>query len=242
MRWIFLSLLLINGVLFLWQWLQREHAPVATAVVSPPAAAESVAQLVLLQELEQETLSHMLQQKQARLRMAEAEAVEESGQPLCTLVGPYAALLKAEYLVEHMAALDIKAELQEVEIPGEVGYWVYLAPEVSKKQALRRLHELQAKNIDSYVIPKGDLANGISFGMFSEQQRAERRQAEMLTKGYVAEIREITRSHKETWVIFMPQEAQKVGEELWQQVLNDADGLERRQNFCPSVASVENFQ
>jgi len=242
MRWIFLSLLLINGVVFLWQWQQRTPAPVTNTSTAPAESVSGVKQLVLLQELEQDTLSHLLQQKQERLRMAEIEAVEDARQPLCTLVGPYAALLQAEYLVERMAALDIKAELQEVEIPGEMGYWVYLAPEVSKKQALRRLHELQAKKIDSYVIPKGDLANGISFGMFSERRRAEIRQAEMVAKGYAVEIREIARSHKENWVIFMPREAQKVGEELWQQVLDDGVGLERRQNFCPSVASVENFQ
>ena len=246
MRWIFLSLILINGAVFFWQWQQREavaaQRPVPKAMPSRAEAMPGVEKLVLLSELEEEALAVLLQQKQERLRMAEAEVLAEAEQPLCTLVGPYAKLLKAEYLVEHMAALEIKAEVQEVEIPGDVGYWVYLAPEVSKKEALRRLHELQAKGVDSYVIPRGELANGISFGMFSQQELANKRQSDMVAQGYATGIKEITRSHKENWVIFAPEEALKVGEEVWQKVLDEGPGMERRQNFCPSVASVENFQ
>ncbi len=244
MRWIFLSLLMLNGVYLFWQWrVQGFAGSEALNKSRPPAAPQSseVRKLALLSELEEETLAAMLRQKQERLRLAEKQEVAAAEQPLCTLVGPYVKLLKAEYLVENMAALEVEAEIQEVEIPGEVGYWVYLAPEVSKKEALRRLHELQAKGIDSYVIPKGELANGISFGMFSRLELATRRMEAMASQGYPAAIKEITRSHKENWVIFPPEQASKVGEEVWQTILNETPGLERRQNFCPSVASSENF-
>lgn len=235
MRWIFFSLLVLNGIYLLWQWQKPVESPQSAAVTAKAPAG--VKPVVLLSELEEEALATLLQRKQERLKMTESGEVAASAQPLCTLVGPYAKLLKAEYLVEHMAALEVKAEVQEVEIPGDKGYWVYLSPEVSKREALRRLHELQAKGIDSYVIPKGDLANGISFGMFSRLELATRRMEAMIDQGYAAAIKEVTRSHKENWVIFSPQEAVKVGEEVWQTVLDEAPGLERRQNFCPSVAS-----
>lgn len=238
MRWIFFSLLLVNALLLGWYLLQDDTTPVAAPASAPvEPVGDHVPPLTLLAELEGERLSKLRRQAGDRLQAVTDSPLGSAEEPICTLVGPYARLLTAEYLVERLAALEIVAKVQEVEIPGDAGFWVYLAPEVSKKQALRRLHELQAKGVDSYVIPKGDLANGISFGMFSQPKLAQKRQADMIAQGYDALLYEFTRSHKETWVLFQPEEARKVGQELWQQLLNDAPELERRQNFCSGVAS-----
>ncbi|TQV67296.1 SPOR domain-containing protein [Exilibacterium tricleocarpae] len=241
MRWIFLTLLLANGVILAWQLL-RDPEPQAPAVTAKPVVAEreGVEWLTLLSELEGQALADMLREK-GRLQLTENTGAVQ-GEPLCTLVGPFEKLLRAEYFIERMAALEIAAEIQDVEIPGEVGYWVYLPPEVSRKEALRRLHELQAKGVDSYVIPKGELANGISFGMFSQEALALRRQEDMVNRGYAAEIKEMARTYKETWALLRPDQAAKISEELWFQVTADNPGIERRQNFCPTVASTDNFQ
>ena len=241
MRWIFLTLLLVNGLVFVWQLL-REPAPEAPVAAPAPAvvAQEGLEPLRLLDELEGQALAEMLSEK-GRLRLADNPRSAD-GKPLCTLVGPFEQLLRAEYFIERMSALDIVAEIQDVEIPGETGYWVYLPPEVSRKEALRRLHELQAKGVDSYVIPKGELANGISFGMFSQEALALKRRQAMISQGYGAEIKEMARTYKETWALLRPDQAAKMSQELWLQVAADNPGVERRQNFCPTVASTDNFQ
>ena len=237
MRWIFLSLLLINGVVFLWPASSDSDLAPAPAPVAEP---EGVERLTLLGELEQQALARMLEQK-GRLRMVEVDQGAGT-EPLYPLVGPFEKLRRAEFFVERVAALDIVAEIQEVEIPGETGYWVYLAPEISRKEALRRLHELQAKGIDSYVIPKGELANGISFGMFSRRDLAQKRLREMAERGYGAEIKEVARTYKEIWSLLQPDQAAKISRELWFKVAADNPGIERRQNFCPTVASADKFQ
>ncbi|MCW8196843.1 hypothetical protein F6455_18790 [Proteobacteria bacterium 005FR1] len=173
-----------------------------------------------------------------QVRLAAAKAAAEPAAPLlCTLVGPFSELLKAEYFQERLAALDVLASVQELEVPGEVSYWIYLPPRESRKQAFNEFRELQAKGIDSYVIPKGELANGISFGMFSQPNLAKSRLEDMRSRGYAAELKEVTRTYKEIWAVAAAAEAAKLAPESWLQVMASEDNLERRQNFCPAVAS-----
>lgn len=234
MRWIVGSLVAINIVVLIWQLLTQQ--PEASPPPPQTRQFQSEAPPVkLLSELEEETLQAMMANRQ-RVKL-NPEPAAEVKTPLCTLVGPFEKLLRAEYFVERLQALDVKAEIQEVEVPGEVGYWVYLPSLGSRKEAFDRLRELQSKGIDSYVIPRGDLENGISFGMFSQQALADRRLADMRKQGYPAELQEVKRSYKETWVILQPGQSQRLDPESWQSVLAEEAGLERRQNYCPAVAS-----
>ncbi|NIB44595.1 SPOR domain-containing protein [Pseudomaricurvus alkylphenolicus] len=248
MRWIFISLVVVNLLLAGWMLFQRgmdgESATGSGASTQLPRetqvrAASIGDRLVMLEELRKEELQAMVAAKERLQLQDEAEA--GSDQPLCALVGPFKALLPAEYFVEHLAALEIDAQVKTVEVPGEKGFWVYLPPESSRKAALRKLHEFQAKGVDSYVIPKGDLANGISFGLFNLEAGAKERLEEIRALGYPAETRAMQRTFEEIWVVLSAQEAQKVGEELWLELLNREEGLEMRQNFCPAVASGEKF-
>lgn len=235
MRWIVVSLIVINILALAGQLLMPRDD--STPAVRPPSTAPELAgtkPLRLLSELDPAELRAMSERD--RIRPEPSQSLEAT-QPLCTLVGPFPELLPAEYFVERLAALEVASAVQDVEIPGEVSYWVYLPPLDSRRQAFNRLRELQAKGIDSYVIPKGDLENGISFGMFSQADLAQRRLEDMRSQGYPAEQQEITRSYKETWVVLPPGQAGRLGPETWQQMLADGRGLERRQNFCPPVAS-----
>lgn len=235
MRWIAVSLLAINLLVFIFQFVQaggRETIPPVAVHSDPGSQGRSIR---LLAELSDESVKQM---KMVRQTVKPAgEVAPAAGEALCTLVGPYDALLQAEYLIERLAALDVQARIQELEIPGEIGYWVYLPPRETRRQAFNELRELQAKGIDSYVIPKGELANGISFGMFSQAALAQNRMEDMRSRGYAAEIKETPRIYRETWVVVPPGQAGYVDNPMWESLLQGADNVERRQNFCPPVAS-----
>jgi hypothetical protein len=153
------------------------------------------------------------------------------------MVGAFAESVAAEGFVEYLQALEVGASVRELEVPDGSGFWVYLRPEISKQEALRRLYELQAKQVDSYIIPRGELANGISLGMFTRKELALQRQNELDGLGYRAEILEIERSLREIWVVMPLSEAEKLAASLWQELLTRHSGLEKRQNLCPGVAS-----
>jgi hypothetical protein len=171
----------------------------------------------------------------------EVTVTESSSAPTdaerCELIGPFAELLHAEYLVERLTALEVASAIKQVEIADGKNYWVYLKPEMSEKEALRRLSEIQqAKAIDSYIIPSGELANGISFGQFSDEKEAIAKAEQIRAQGYAAEIKEVPKSHNETWVEVREKVGQKINEEKWLSLLKEEKAIERRQNYCLGVA------
>lgn len=229
MRSIFFALVMINILVLAMQWFTRSpNKGVATSVSASRTGANPSLQL-----LDESTVNRATEKKQNDGSSSSADANSSN---VCTTVGPYAQLLQAEYLVERLDAMDVLAEVKAVEVPDGVGYWVYLPPEISEKEALRRLYEIQAKNIDSYFIPSGELANGISFGIYDEKNLAQKRLDEIKQLGYQAELREIERTHNETWVALAPGEAEKIDSSVWVDLLNQQQGLEKRQNLCLGVA------
>ncbi|MGH1472583.1 MAG: SPOR domain-containing protein [Cellvibrionaceae bacterium] len=239
MRWIVGSLIFANVLVFTWYMLAGEN----NTVVASPGARQSALgspSIELLSEVGSQQSLDLDDEIMSPALKDELPAVPETdkdGNPLCTLVGPFSKLLRAEYFIEKLAALDVPSSVYDVEIPGDVGYWVFLPPEESRKQAYNKLRELQAKGVDSYVIPKGELENGISFGMFSRSELAEQRLKDMTDQGYPAELKEIARSYKEIWVLLQPGQAKLIGENAWLEMLSADEGIERRQNYCPAVAS-----
>lgn len=230
MRMIFILLLLGNIAFLASQLWAPAPAPDLVAAVS---AQQNFGNL---QTLAERDLKNKGQAKLKRAPLESSSAASSSAADKCQLVGPFAELLHAEYLVEHLHGLDVAATIKHVEIADGKNYWVYLKPEMSEKEALRRLYEIQAKAIDSYIIPSGELANGISFGQFGDPKEAADKSEQIRAQGYAAEVKEIPKSHSETWVEVYEQGGQKVSEERWLELLKEEKSIERRQNFCLGVA------
>jgi hypothetical protein len=167
----------------------------------------------------------------------QAGGVQKEGAPLCTMIGPYEQLLQAEYAVERLAALGADVHVVPVEIKEGESFWVYLVPEVSEREALNRLHELQRKNIESHIISKGDLTNGISFGRFSQYEDAEVLSLKIKNNGYDAQIKIMPKTIQETWVVVGEGFAEKIDDSVWEELIRKQKGLEKRQNYCLGVAS-----
>lgn len=232
MKLIFAVLLAGNVLFFLSQIFGAGETP---PLKSPSVEHRNYGNLQTLAERE---ASGRLSAKEARNKVAENNSsAAASGTEKCELVGPFAELLHAEYLVERLTALEVESAVRQVEIADGKNYLVYLKPEMSEKEALRRLGEIQqSKSIDSYIIPSGDLANGISFGQFTSEKEAADKAEQIRAQGYAAEIKEIPKSHNETWVEVHQKAEQKLSEEKWLALLKDEKAIERRQNYCLGVA------
>ena len=125
-----------------------------------------------------------------------------------------------------------------MEVAGDPDYWVYLRPEATRALATAKLRELQDKKIDSFIIPQGEIANGISLGVFDKRDNAERRQQAVKERGYDALIRENPRIYRENWVALQPSEAAKFSHELYQQLRVDHQAVDLRKDRCSKVAST----
>ncbi len=70
-------------------------------------------------------------------------------------------------------------------------WWVHLPPFKDEAQARVVLKELQEKSIDSFYMRTGELVGGISLGVFAIRDSAFLVKADMLKRGYKAEVKEI---------------------------------------------------
>lgn len=247
MRWIFIVLLMCNGIYFLWQnYLVREPLPAESVALSPVDA--SVPSLTLLKELPGETARAPASASPPPAAKAQAPAAVEDLNPpakpeadICWQIGPFRDELSGKLVVSRLAALDINLQLQALEVAEKPDYWVHIPPQVSRKEAIKLLKELQIKKIDSFLITEGELENGISLGFFTQLDRAENVLGQRLKQGYKAEIKEIPRTHTEHWAVFNEGQYGKFSDALWNKITEGNQGLERRKNYCDKIASTGNF-
>ena len=236
MRWIFLVLLVINLGLFAWSWFGPEQT------VQPALSPFSYRDLP---ELEILAANELADSSRASLKTPSTREVPapkdpefvDRGKALCEMVGVFDSLASAKLFSDRLVAIDIAHTVQELDVSGGDRYWVYLEAGQSKSEVMERLAGLQAQGIDSYYIPRGELANTISLGVFSREQLALTQVAAMEAKGLSPKIKVKQQTYREIWVMLNPGEQKKMSELTWSRVLDGNNSLERRQNFCLAVAS-----
>jgi hypothetical protein len=251
-RWIVISLIFLNVALVLWGGLGHKHAS-ELSTMNAGVGARSLdmpgAKLVLLRERVTNTLPPAVPSEVAKAPAADentppaAKIVTPIADPdLCVLLGPFESQEAGKSLYNRLLAIDIQTKFAAIEVGGEPDYWVYLTPEASRDLAIVKLHELQDKKIDSFIIPRGELANGVSLGVFDKQENAESRKQSIIERGYDAKIKANQRTYLENWVVIYPEQAVKMSPQLYSQLRNDNNKLDLRKDQCSKVASLIDIQ
>lgn len=236
MRAIFILLFAANLVFFGYQYFVITKNEAELSLRPKPAVVADGEGLRLLAEQAGPSVLPTRAAPQAKLESVNADDKRTSND-FCTMIGPYSQLLQAEYAMERLVALGAEARVVPIEVREGESFWVYLPPQSSEKEALRRLYELQKKNIESHVITKGELTNAISFGRYADYVEAEARSAEIQKQGYQVAIKMFPKMIQETWVVIDGAIAEKIDDTVWADLLSKESMLEKRQNFCLGVAS-----
>lgn len=223
MRWVFFSLLVLNVVYFLWELV------VAVAVVPVPNRADhgnalAPEQLVLLNEVVSAPVS------------GQAGASGDAAPALCPAIGPWGGLDEADAQLTNLARSGYRGELRPVRVMKDRLFWVFLPPYEGRDQALQVLRELQAREVDSFVVSEGADQYAISLGYFSSDQSARGLSVQIRNAGYPAEVRETAREVTEYWLVFRPANVPDGGEAL-RQMLGQNTGLAGEQVPCRRVVS-----
>jgi hypothetical protein len=185
MRWIFVSLLLINLSYLGYEFAQPEGIKTEEAV--NVIIASGAGSIELLAELKKPEPRKPISMKNNK-------------GPLCWAVGPYQVELDARHVSSRMLAIDIPAKVEKQSVVIKEEFWVYLPPLPNKKQAIRKLKELQKRKVDSFIITEGDLANGISLGLFSKQVSVDRLLKALKKKRITPSIKSLQRTRGQYWV------------------------------------------
>lgn len=216
MRWIFVVLVILNLAYLAYEFTQPKA--IQSEDVVQVSAVGDAKPIKLLSEMP---------------APAQKSVSKPKGEALCWAVGPYAVKLDAKHIYARMTALDIPAKVESQSVLVKQEYWVYLPPFSNKKQALRKLRELQKRKIDSFVITEGDLANGISLGLFSQRTSVERLLKKLAGKNIKAKVKELQRKRDQYWVLSPLDRQQPLSEEVRERLLEGRD-MKWRQLRCLS--------
>lgn len=152
----------------------------------------------------------------------------------CLAFGVFDNIASSNALVTQLRQQGFQARV-ELQEQTDSEYRVYMPPFTSDTAARQTLANLLENGVDSFLITDGDLARGISLGVFSQQNSAYRLQEELAAEGYATNIQEIVRSNTEFWVVVQSLTAASL-EALWQALLIDQPGLKQSENLCEIVA------
>lgn len=224
MRWLFLLLVVLN--LFYYVWHQQQA----------PLRAKEVASLALYEGGRQD-IRLLSESSGVQARREVVPAAAEAVEAVCLYLGGFEQEDAARVIEQRLLSLDIQSGVQSVSAAGGTDYWVYLSPLASRQASLRQLKELQARKIDSYIITQGDLANGISLGIFPRTDSAESVMQRLREAGYEPRLRELSRAQRSFWVRIAPESRRLADETLLQQLAQDFVGLQHQLMPCESVAT-----
>ena len=223
MRWMFLWLVVLNLFYYVWH---QQQAPLRVTEIAP---------LNMAQESKRDI--RLLSESGAPSRREAVEApVSEA---VCLFLGSFDAVANAASVEQRLLSLDIQSRVQSMDAAAGMDYWVYLPPLASRQASLRQLRELQARKIDSYIITQGDLANGISLGIFPRSDSAASVMQRLRDAGYEPSLRELTRAHRSFWVRIAPQSRRLADDALLQRLAFDFKGLQHQLMPCEGVASPQ---
>ena len=188
MRWIFFTLVAGNLLLLVVFW-QKQNQPLADM---PVAEIQNKGRTLLLVSESDGVLKPVVQKTASR----------NTPDQLCYAAGPYSDELDAKHLLARVAAVGLNGHIKTLEVttdnPAE--YWVHVPPRSGREEALRTLKELQRRNIDSYIITQGDLAEGVSLGLFRKKESAESVRDKVAQYDIPVDIRVVNKSSREYWV------------------------------------------
>ena len=206
MRWIFFCLVILSVAVLILYW-GKQQQPQAN---NEPVVMASGQRLTLTSEATV-ALPRIT-------RQPEAQAV---AQQRCFLLGPYQDIVDANYARARAEALGVAGSTQTTQLPTQEAkeFWVFVPPRASREEARKVLRELQQRKVDSYIINAGELAEGISLGLFRKEESAQQVADKVKTYNIPVEVRIKNDIKEEHWLEVNA--SPEFGERLRQRILAD---------------------
>lgn len=212
MKWIFISLLIINigggGYIYLKKDKVETTAPVPVKVELNNLALKNPQPLP-------------------------AKKVAPKIITSCTELGPINEQETATNIKKRLAALDLSSTIVEKQIVVKTDYWVILGPYNSKTRADLELKALKKKGIkDSYVMNNSEFKQVISLGLFGSKENAQRHADQLAKQSVDAKLSPIERTKAEFWIDIAPKSGYLFSDEMLLNLQKNFDGLESRKKTC----------
>ncbi|WP_028671310.1 SPOR domain-containing protein [Saccharospirillum impatiens] len=218
MKWIILTLLVLNLALGGYQYWQMGQPDIQEA-------EPSVAQLNNL-AIDQATRNQLAEFEQTA-------AAEPAVEPLqCIRINGIAAEDQADIIQSRLRALEVASDLSTRQEVLRSDYWVVIGPFETDQLGRDRLAQLQAEDIESFLINQGRLAGGISLGLFSSDSNARTRVSELTSRGLEARVERVDRT-RNVWVLTVPAEsARQISNAALDSIVSEFEGASFQRFRC----------
>ncbi len=159
----------------------------------------------------------------------------------CAEAGVFGDRESAEAFVAPLPGMGASGMVVEREEPISSTWWVHMPVFSSEEVAATMLKELQDKNIDSYYMRSGDMAGGISLGVYSRPESALIGQQRLADQGYAASIKEVSRIGARFYATLNLPDAALRETPDWADFLASAGGVEVSEKACETIAPENQF-
>ena len=226
MRWVVIVLVFANICYFAWAFWQESRIGYWLPEATEEHKEVTAKRLVLLSEIQDTPKGNRVN----KLNTGAAAKDERSDE--CFIVGPFANAVEVDELQQRLLAVGVHSKERADEDSQQQDYWVHIPPLPSRESAMRLLRELQAQRIDSFVITQGELANGISLGLFSHKNLAEAVRSRLRGAGYSVAIKILPRVPDQWWLEIDASTVKRLSATFWDDVADDFPGLKKKNASC----------
>lgn len=216
MKYLFLSLVLLNILYGLWQL--QGNATLGDGDTAQPAQFE--------------------QPPAAAPSPAVREPTRSEAAALCVTLGKFTDRGAAEQLRQRLLALDIESRLQTRDVVVGADYWLVMPVVGGERHAVIQLSALQEQGIDSFLITRGDMAGNLSLGVFSREDNAQVRQEQLQQAGLDVRLHVLNKKEQQ-YVVEVGSKARRlVDQAMLTRLRADFPGLQHQYELCQALPTA----
>lgn len=197
MRLFLMFLVVLNLLFAAWQYWQP-----AGSENKESALPVGLEELVLLSERQDLAVDEgALVDESTSVAAVEMEPEDEKPDRLCYTLGPFRDEEKVEQTKSAIAEYVDDLIIRKREQSEQHRFWVYVAPQKTRAEAVNVSKLLAEKKIkDYYIIRSGEKNNGISLGHFKEKKHADRRVKKLSRLGFDVKMEVIYQNFLVYWL------------------------------------------
>ncbi len=166
------------------------------------------------------------------------DPVRAASPQLCINLGDFEERARAQQLRQRLLALGIQSEVLDKAVPGAVDFWLVMDIVGGRADALAQLAVLQNRRIDSFLITTGPLANNISLGVFSREDYAQARRAQLAVLGFAVRVEPVDKVDINYQVQIGVAARRLVDQALLARLREDFPGLHHQYQPCSAPLGI----
>ncbi|GGJ09845.1 hypothetical protein [Halopseudomonas pertucinogena] len=224
MKYVFLTLLLLNILYALWQ-LQVVTPTPEEGLHAPIAGVESLSSIESRGQVE------------GREGAPQASEVPAVASALCVTLGRFGSAVEAEKLRQRLLVLGVAAELKTREVVVGTDYWLVMPVVGGERHAVLQLSALQEQGVDGFLISRGELAGQLSLGLFAREEYAQLRREQLRELGHEVDLHALSKTEQQ-YVVEVDSKARRlVDQAMLSRLRVDFPALQHQYQPCSGVAN-----